>query len=77
MGFAEAGRVRHIFALPLEKCQSGRMGLIRNQVCLHGHRGFESLLLRRLNSPFRKVRAFSCGEPQETVYRVHEMIDCQ
>ena len=30
----------------LEKCQSGRMGLTRNQVCPQGYRGFESLFLR-------------------------------
>lgn len=38
-----------IFARP-EKCQSGRMGLTRNQVCPHGYRGFESLLLRHFES---------------------------
>ncbi len=31
---------------PLERCQSGRMGLTRNQVCPRGHPGFESLPLR-------------------------------
>ncbi len=41
----------------LEKCQSGRMGLTRNQVCPHGYRGFESLLLRR--DPDCLVRVFS------------------
>ena len=44
-----------IFARP-EKCQSGRMGLTRNQVCPSGYRGFESLLLRP--SPSRCARAF-------------------
>ena len=34
-----------IFARP-EKCQSGRMGLTRNQVCPSRVPGFESLLLR-------------------------------
>ena len=46
-----------IFARP-EKCQSGRMGLTRNQVCPHGYRGFESLLLRQ--NPDRQVRVFYC-----------------
>ena len=31
----------------LERCQSGRMGLTRNQVCPRGHPGFESLPLRQ------------------------------
>ena len=41
-----------IFARP-EKCQSGRMGLTRNQVYLQGYRGFESLLLRQSPVLFR------------------------
>ena len=32
---------------PAERCQSGRMGLTRNQVCPCGHPGFESLPLRQ------------------------------
>ena len=35
-----------------EKCQSGRMGLTRNQVYPHGYRGFESLLFS--TAPKRK-----------------------
>ena len=31
-----------------ERCQSGRMGLTRNQVCPCGHPGFESLPLRHM-----------------------------
>ena len=56
-----------IFARP-EKCQSGRMGLTRNQVCPHGYRGFESLLLRC--SPGRSVLGFF-HLPFQTVYQVH------
>ena len=58
-----------IFARP-EKCQSGRMGLTRNQVCPHGYRGFESLLLRR--SPDRLVRVFLAQI--KTVYQVHILL---
>ena len=58
-----------IFARP-EKCQSGRMGLTRNQVCPHGYRGFESLLLRR--DPDCLVRVFSW--PSKIVYQVHILL---
>ena len=37
---------------PSERCQSGRMGLTRNQVCPSGHPGFESLPLRHSRSRF-------------------------
>ena len=33
----------------MERCQSGRMGLIRNQVCGLPYRGFESHPLRQKN----------------------------
>jgi hypothetical protein len=58
-----------IFARP-EKCQSGRMGLTRNQVCPHGYRGFESLLLRR--DPDSLVRVFSWS--MKIVYQVHILL---
>lgn len=34
------------FMAPMERCQSGRMGLTRNQVCGKPYRGFESLPFR-------------------------------
>ena len=34
---------------PLERCQSGRVGRIRNPLCLHRYLGFESLSLRHTN----------------------------
>ena len=46
LGLPTVPFVLPIFARP-EKCQSGRMGLTRNQVYLQGYRGFESLLLRQ------------------------------
>ena len=46
------------------------MGLTRNQVCPHGYRGFESLLLRR--DPDCLVRVFSW--PFKIVYQVHILL---
>ena len=41
----------------MEKCQSGRMGLTRNQLCRKRYRGFESLLLRHWAQPDQTIRA--------------------
>ena len=44
-------RGKEIRKFAAEKCQSGRSGLTRNQVYLHGYRGFESLLFRTAHRP--------------------------
>ena len=44
-------RGKEIRKFAAEKCQSGRSGLTRNQVYLHGYRGFESLLFRTAYRP--------------------------
>ena len=44
-------RGKEIRKFAAEKCQSGRSGLTRNQVYLHGYRGFESLLFRTAQGP--------------------------
>ena len=43
---------------PPERCQSGRMGLSRKQKCSQGHRGFESLPLRRTRARATKWPGF-------------------
>ncbi|GBH16237.1 permease component II [Pseudomonas syringae pv. actinidiae] len=41
---------------PLERCQSGRMGRIRNPLYLHRYLGFESLSLRHYMKTFVNQR---------------------
>src|SRR5664279_1851141 len=62
-----------------ERCPSGRRYLIRNQVCLQGYRGFESLSLRYAESVDGPCGPTAeCTKPGEVTERpkVHDWKSC-